>query len=427
MSVILGDCLEELPKITNECAQIIICDPPYNIGKNFGNNKCKMNIDEYVLWCKKWINECLRILKKDGTMFVYGFSETLAELVKVIPENVNKKWIVWHYTNKTVPTLNFWQRSHESILVLWKDSKIFNRDLVRVPYTDNYKKASGKTRANTIGRFSSGDKTSVYNVHELGALPRDVIKIASLAGGGSERVAHPTQKPLELCETLINSCKQKEGIVVIPFAGSGSECVISKKHNLDFIGIEMNKEYIDIINKRLADTGIENRSNDIFSCLNWKTKDSYTKFKKSITQYEYYQQNMSSSEVLDLVKLDSKTFGSICENIITEILQLSKRTSTQNDGTKDGVKFEIKTGRFLKGTDDCMWQHIEPDYDYDYLLCCLLNFDKFDVYYISKNTVIELIKTEIIKKQGKQGYICKKSNMEPYLTKIEKLEDLPTC
>ena len=64
MTIILGDCLQELPKIEPECAQIIICDLPYNIGKNFGNKKCKMNIDEYIESCKKWIDECLRILKK---------------------------------------------------------------------------------------------------------------------------------------------------------------------------------------------------------------------------------------------------------------------------------------------------------------------------------------------------------------------------
>lgn len=418
MSVILGDCVEELPKIQDNSAQIIICDPPYNIGKNFGNNQYKLSKKDYLLWCKKWIDECIRILRDDGSLFIYGFSESLAELLNIIPENMNRKWIVWHYTNKTTPSLNFWQRSHESILVLWKTKKIFNRDAVRVPYSENYKKSSGKVRANTIGRFSSGDKTTIYNVHNLGALPRDVIKIPSLAGGGSERVNHPTQKPLELCETLIKSCKQKEGIVLIPFGGSGSECVVAKKHNLDFIAIEINKDYVDLINKRLVDITPYVLEVDLFDSINWKHIDSYKNFKKTISQSEYYEQNSSSIEVLNLVKLNSKIFGSICENIIIELLNLEKRTSSQNDATYKGYKFEIKTGRFISGKDDCMWQHIEPDYDYDYLLCCLLNFNHFDIFYISKEQINLLIQSNIIKKQGKQGYICKKSQIINYITKI---------
>jgi site-specific DNA-methyltransferase (adenine-specific) len=91
--------------------------------------------------------------------------------------------------------------------------------------------------------------------HEKGALPRDVIKIPALAGGAGmkERVNHPTQKPLALCDKLIKSCKQSssDGYVLVPFAGSGSECLAAKNNNLPFIGIELNAEYIKIINERL--------------------------------------------------------------------------------------------------------------------------------------------------------------------------------
>ena len=252
--VICGDSLLILPSIEDNLAQIIIADPPYNIGKDFGNNSDKQSLDEYLQWCDIWINECLRILKNNGTMFIYGFSENLALILSRIPMNINRRWIIWHYTNKNVASLNFWQRSHESILVLWKDDKIFNRDDVREAYTDNFLNGSaGKERTNTKGRFSNGTKTTKYNAHPNGALPRDVIKIPALAGGAGmkERVNHPTQKPLALCEKLLLSCKQNDGLVLIPFAGSGSECVAAKKINLPFIGIEINEDYIKIINERL--------------------------------------------------------------------------------------------------------------------------------------------------------------------------------
>lgn len=255
--IICGDTLEILPYLASESAQIILADPPYNIGKDFGNKSDKQPMDEYLAWCDTWIQECLRILKPNGTMFIYGFSEILALILARIPYDIHRRWIVWHYTNKNVASLNFWQRSHESILVLWKEDKVFHRDEVREAYTEGFLNgAAGKERAGTKGRFSNGEKKTVYNAHPNGALPRDVIKIPALAGGAGmkERVNHPTQKPLLLCDKLLRSCKQspEDGYVLIPFAGSGSECVASKNLGLPFVGIEINKEYVELIQSRLA-------------------------------------------------------------------------------------------------------------------------------------------------------------------------------
>lgn len=253
--VIEGDTIKILPTLESDSAQIIIADPPYNIGKDFGNNSDKQPMDEYLLWCDEWINECIRILKPNGTMFIYGFSEILAIILSRVPHSINRRWIIWHYTNKNMPSLNFWQRSHESIIVLWKTDKVFHRDEIREAYTEGFLNgAAGKERNATKGRFSKGDKKTTYTAHANGALPRDVIKIPALAGGAgmNERVNHPTQKPLALCDKLIKSCKQKDGYVLIPFAGSGSECVAAKNNNVSFIGIEINPEYIQLIKDRLA-------------------------------------------------------------------------------------------------------------------------------------------------------------------------------
>ena len=256
--VIHGDTLLVLPTLEAESAQIIIADPPYNIGKDFGNDSDKQPMDEYLKWCDVWIHECLRILKPNGTMFIYGFSEILALITARIPYHIHRRWILWHYTNKNVASLNFWQRSHESILILWKTDKVFHRDEVREAYTEGFLNgAAGKERTATKGRFSKGDKKTTYTAHPGGALPRDVIKVPALAGGAGmkERVDHPTQKPLALCDKLLRSCRQAEGFVLVPFAGSGSECLAAKNLGLPFVGIELNATYIDLINERLQ--GVE--------------------------------------------------------------------------------------------------------------------------------------------------------------------------
>lgn len=287
------DAIEGMKQIADESVDCVLVDPPYNIGKDFGNSRYKSEISEYVSWCKLWIDEATRILKPSGTMYIYGFSEILAHIS--VNLELDHRWLVWHYTNKTVPSLKFWQRSHESILCAWKDkkSRIFNRDDVREPYTESFIKGySGKnkdgtekvvTRPGTSGRFGDAKKTA-YKVNEKGALPRDVLKHSALAGGAGTRervfycrkcqsaydpkelknhrdckyvvdgekqeniLKHPTQKPLELTTRLFNACLEANSKVVVPFVGSGSEVKVAQELGHQFIGFELNPEYFTLIN-----------------------------------------------------------------------------------------------------------------------------------------------------------------------------------
>ena len=276
--IINEDCLKYLDKIPKNIKfDLVIADPPYNIGKNFGNNSDDMPLYEYIKWSEAWVKKCLCLLKEDGLIYIYGFSEILAYISVKFPLE-NQKWLVWHYTNKTVPSLKFWQRSHETILSLWKNKRPnLEINKIREPYTETYKKCIGRKRKNTKGRF--GTKETIYNGHKNGALPRDVIKIPSLAGGkgSTERYflchtcksnlfppseiekhrshnisKHPTQKPMSLTKKLIQSkIKNKNGKLLVPFAGSGSECVLAKFLGINYLGIEINPEYTFFANRWL--------------------------------------------------------------------------------------------------------------------------------------------------------------------------------
>ncbi|NPV13027.1 MAG: site-specific DNA-methyltransferase [Ignavibacteria bacterium] len=164
----------------------------------------------------------------------------------------------------------------------WKEKPIFNKDDVRIPYTETFlKNSAGKTRKKSnTARY--GKKNTTYTAHKNGALPRDVFTdISTLAGGaGKERyfmyngevypgkeikkfdlnkcLKHPTQKPSKLTERLLLSSRSKNCKVVIPFAGSGSEGVICKRLGIDFIGFDINEDYIKLSN------GAISRYKDIF-------------------------------------------------------------------------------------------------------------------------------------------------------------------
>lgn len=144
-----------------------------------------------------------------------------------------------------------------------------------------------------------------------------------------------------------------------------------------------------------------------------------------MTQLKYYEKNNSTTEVLQLVKLDSKPFGAISEKIISEIFKLGPRTSTQNDATYNEKKIEIKCARYWAGKDECVWQHLEPEHDYDYVLFGLLDFNKWRIWCIDKNTLMtELREKKIITYQGKQGWWTKKSAILPYLKEINTEHEL---
>lgn len=278
------DVLDGLAGFADKSSDIVLIDPPYNIGKDFGNTSDKMPMPEYLEWSMKWINESIRVLKDSGTLYIYGFPEILCHIASKIP--LEQRWLVWHYTNKTVPGAKFWQRSYETIICCWKetDKRIFNTDEVREPYTGIFlKNAAGKKRKATPGRFSDGKTETIYTAHEKGAMPRDVINCPALAGGAGKNerwflcktcndvyksqykeehnnhtiVEHPTQKPYKLTERLLLAAKPEEnGVVLVPFVGTGSECAVAEDLGLRYYGFEINPDYVFMANKF-----IENRKN----------------------------------------------------------------------------------------------------------------------------------------------------------------------
>ena len=282
--VITGDALAVIPGLPGDMRfDVVIADPPYNIGKDFGNNRDAMPLADYVEWTRQWVGHCFDRLSDNGLIYIYGLPEILAHIAVQYPIG-EQRWLVWHYTNKTVPSSSFWQRSHESILCLWKPGArrpALEVDQIREPYTASYLKCAGKVRRETFCRYSSKGRRTIYNAHENGALPRDVIKAPALAGGagraerwfvcrtcddtlyppgnlgqhqGHDILKHPTQKPMEVTRRLILSrINGNGGRVLAPFAGSGSECVVAQALDVDFVGIEINPEYAEFARQWLQE------------------------------------------------------------------------------------------------------------------------------------------------------------------------------
>ena len=179
----------------------------------------------------------------------------------------------------------------------------------------------------------------------------------------------------------------------------------------------------ELISKFQNSTKLE--CTDLLSVDNWKKTKACLEIKDKETQFKYYQRMGASKEVLELVELNSKPFGAIVEKIICEIFLLGSRTSTQNDCLFNGKKIEIKSARYWAGKDNCKWQHIEPEHDYEYILFVLLDFHGFKVWCLNKETVMGPLRERgIITRQGKQGWWTDKSKIIDYLFPINSVDDL---
>ena len=164
---------------------------------------------------------------------------------------------------------------------------------------------------------------------------------------------------------------------------------------------------------------------DILHANYWKNTKTFKSIKDKQTQIKYYKSMNSCEEVLQLVDLESKPFGTECEKIIHEIFNLGPRTSPQNDGTLKGKKIEIKSARYWACKDDCVWQHLEPDYDYEYVLFALLDFQCWKIWGIKKDLLMgEMRDKKILTFQGKQGWWVKKNAILSYLTPIKNIKDI---
>lgn len=177
--------------------------------------------------------------------------------------------------------------------------------------------------------------------------------------------------------------------------------------------------------KKFADDVHTELANNILSVQSWKYTDAFKSIGKKETQYQYYQRNKAPPETLRMVQLESKPFGTACEQKMCESFGLGCRENNQHDATFGPYTIEIKSARYWAGKDDCQWQHLEPTYEYDFVMFVLLDFFEYKVWMIKKDFLMgPLRENKKVTRQGKQGWWAKKSALLPFMTPIQTRADL---
>lgn len=245
--IYLGDCLDLFKNIDGESIDLVIIDPPYNLGKDFGTSSRKWkDVRDWFQWSKKWLSESKRVLKERGSLFVYGIHRYICYIQCYLYEInlVYGRQFVWHYENGWSMYTKAPAATYEPILWFTKSDKYTYQEM-REPY---------KSQERLKYRITKDGKS--WKPNPLGRRVGDVWKIPTLAGRrfSKEKVDHPTQKPLALCDRIIRHFSNENDIVLVPFAGSGSECLSAKINKRHFIGFEINPDYVAITEKRLKST-----------------------------------------------------------------------------------------------------------------------------------------------------------------------------
>jgi DNA modification methylase len=233
IKILQGEATSKMKDLQAESVDLIIADPPYNLNKDYGNKSDSKSYDEYISFTKDWTKEATRILKPNGTIYVFMGFRFISYLYQIL-ENDNSlyfnNWICWFYTQGIGKKKGFSPR-HDDILMFTKSKDFtFNLDDVRIP--QKYYR-------------------SVNNMR--GANPGDVWEFSHIHYCQENRQNHPTQKPEGLMERMVLASSNENDLVVDPFSGSGTTLRVCQQLKRDCVGIELNEEYIKSTEKRLSE------------------------------------------------------------------------------------------------------------------------------------------------------------------------------
>ena len=241
--LIYGDTFKILKKFNGKTLDMIFADPPYFLSNNgitcSGGKMVSVNkgqwdkvysVKEKHKFNKKWIKECYRVLKDEGTIWISGTLHNIYSVGMALEEEGFKiiNNITWQKTNPP-PNLACKTFTHSTETIIWA-----RKDLKKLKYTFNY------------------ELMKKININKQ---MKDVWTTSLTKPSEKKQGKHPTQKPLELLERIILASTNENDLILDPFNGSGTTGIMANRLNRKYIGIDNKKEYLNLTIKRLSNYG----------------------------------------------------------------------------------------------------------------------------------------------------------------------------
>lgn len=242
-----GDCKQLLDDLNDDIIDCVVTSPPYNIGKDYGVDRDNRPRMEYLNWINRVFYKIYNKLKPNGSLFLnIGNRPTDQLFCHDVIDQLDyfelQNTIIWiksidgrgHY--KPITSKRFLNDCFEYIFHLTKKKDVeLDKLSIGIPYTD-------KTNMKRWNKPDLRDRGNVWFI------PYKTKRI---------RDSHPTMFPEQLPEMCIKLHGLKKDMVVMdPFCGSGTTCVVAKRLGVNYIGIELSKKYVEMANQRLPNLGI---------------------------------------------------------------------------------------------------------------------------------------------------------------------------
>lgn len=273
---ILGDSVNVLKQMNDKTVDLIFADPPYNLGKDFGNGSDNWDDrEEYLNWCYQWIDECFRVLKDEGTFYLMNSTQNIPYISIYLQKKYNIiNDIVWFYDSSGVQSKKKYGSLYEPIIMANKNAK----NLYTFNWQDILVEAKTGAKRNLIDYRKTPPQP--YSNEKV---PGNVWEYPRVRFKMDEYENHPTQKPESLLERIIKASSNPDDIVMDPFSGSFTTCAVAVRLGRKALGIDLNEDYFKIGIRR---SGISDKYKDeiLIKDKGRKTKNKSKKDHTAATQ-----------------------------------------------------------------------------------------------------------------------------------------------
>ncbi|WP_245807445.1 DNA-methyltransferase [Campylobacter avium] len=243
--IYIADVFSFLKSLQDSSIDLAIIDPPYNLKiatwDSFRSEK------DFLDFSFAWLDLLLPKLKKNASFYLFNTPKNCALFLHYLQNKVIlQNWITWYKKDGFSVSKRKFNNAQESILFYTIDSKdyYFDSDSVRIPYDSKERIAHAAKK----GILKNGKR---WYPNENGKLCPDVWEISSerhkrKINGKTQKLNHPTPKPREMIERMIKASSKEGDLVLDLFAGTGMSSLVARELGRNFIGCEMNREYVDM-------------------------------------------------------------------------------------------------------------------------------------------------------------------------------------